>query len=214
MKTFLSLLLCGTLLATATSLQGGSIFLNAYARTHGQGLFSDDKAASIGDVLTIKILENAKVETKKNRNWDKKSGSSGGGSGWFTLGDMTPGLGRIDKMWILPQFEYENESQTNLTGKADLTEEQKYTDYMTVVVEDVMPNGNLLVLGKRTRAVANNTQTIQASGIVRPSDIGADNVVTSDRVANFHIVYVNRGQENNYLRPGWFTRIWNLFNPF
>ena len=209
----LFLMVC-TLSAAVSTARAGSIFLNAYARTHGQSLFADDKAANIGDVLTIKILENAKVETKKNRTWDKKSGNSGEGGGWFDLGKMTPGWGHLDKKWTLPSYEYDNKADSNLTGKADTTEEQKYTDYMTVVVEDVMPNGNLLVLGKRTRSVSNNKQTIQASGIVRPSDVGADNVVTSDRVANFHLVYVNRGQENNYLRPGWFTRIWNLFNPF
>lgn len=203
-----------TLLLLGSPAWSGSIFLDAYARTHGRGFFSDDKAANIGDVLTIKISENAKIETKKGRTWDKKSGNSGKGGGWFNIGGMTPGLMKIDKIWKLPDFEYSNEAKSNLNGKADTTEEQKYTDHMTVVVEDVMPNGNLLVLGKRTRAVSNNTQTIQASGIVRPSDIDVANVVTSDRVANFHIVYVNHGQENNYLRPGWFTRIWNLFNPF
>ncbi len=201
-------------LVLVSTARGGSIFLNTYARTHGQSMFSDDKAANIGDVLTVKILENAKVETKKNRTWDKKGGNSGKGAGWFDLGKMTPGWGYLDKTWTLPSYDYSNDAKSNLTGKADTTEEQKYTDYMTVVVEDVMPNGNLLVLGKRTRSVAGNKQTIQASGIVRPSDVNADNIVTSDRVANFHLVYVNRGQENNYLRPGWFTRIWNLFNPF
>jgi flagellar L-ring protein precursor FlgH len=214
MKTITPILTLCVLLAVVATARGGSIFLNAYTRTHGQSLFADDKAANIGDVLTIKISENAKVETKKNRTWDKQVGNSGKGSGWFDLGKMTPGWGYLDKKWTLPNYDYSNEAKGNLTGKADTTEEQKYTDYMTVVVEDVMPNGNLLVLGKRTRSVVGNKQTIQASGIVRPSDIGVDNVITSDRVANFHLVYVNRGQENNYLRPGWFTRIWNLFNPF
>lgn len=214
MKRICILTTCSTLLTFASASLGGSIFLNAYARTHGQSLFADDKAANIGDVLTIKIVEDGKVETKKNRTWDKKSGNDGSGSGWFDLGKMTPGWGYLGKTWELPNFNYDNEANSNLTGKADTTDQQKYTDYMTVVVEDVMPNGNLLVLGKRTRAAIGNRQTIQTSGIVRPSDIGADNVVTSDRVANFHLVYVDRGQENNYLRPGWFTRIWNLFNPF
>jgi flagellar L-ring protein precursor FlgH len=214
MKNIICILTTCTLLTIASTAHGGSIFLNAYARTHGQSLFADDKAANIGDVLTIKINEDAKVETKKNRTWDKKSGNSGSGTGWFDLGKMTPGWGYLGKTWELPSYAYTNDNKSNLTGKADTTDEHKYTDYMTVVVEDVMPNGNLLVLGKRTRSVAGNKQTIQASGIVRPSDVSADNVVTSDRVANFHLVYVNRGQENNYLRPGWFTRIWNLFNPF
>ena len=59
-KIFIHLIL-GTVLTAYSTAGGGSIFLNAYARTHGQSLFADDKAANIGDVLTIKISENAKV---------------------------------------------------------------------------------------------------------------------------------------------------------
>jgi flagellar L-ring protein precursor FlgH len=117
-------------------------------------------------------------------------------------------------MFRLPSYQYSNSSGANLTGKADYKDEQTYEDSITVVVEDVMPNGNLLVLGKRTREVAGNIQTIQLSGIVRPSDIDEFNTVNSQRVANFHIVYATRGQENSFLRPGWLMRIWNLLNPF
>jgi flagellar L-ring protein FlgH len=206
--TLTSLMICSPLL-------GGSIWGRSRGKTHEASLFADDKASGLGDVLTIQIDEGGKVETKKKVTREKTNNNSGQGGGWFNLGDMLPGIApRIDKIFRLPDYNYDNTTAAKLDGKADVTDEQKYTDHISVVVEDVMPNGNLLVLGKRTREVTGNKQVIQASGIVRPSDIDANNIVQSTRVANFHIVYINRGQDNNYLRPGWLTRIWNLVNPF
>lgn len=215
-QTFRQTFAVGLAMALACSpLIAGSIWGRSRGKTHEASLYADDKASGLGDVLTIQINEGGKVETKKKVTREKTNNNSGSGGGWFNLGDMLPGITpRIDKVFRLPDYNYNNTNAAKLDGKADVTDEQKYTDHISVVVEDVMPNGNLLVLGKRTREVAGNKQIIQASGIVRPSDIDADNVVKSTRVANFHIVYINRGQDNNYLRPGWLTRIWNLINPF
>lgn len=199
----------------APPLRAGSIWAKSRGKTSEASLFSDDKANGLGDVLTVEIEEGSKVETKKKVTREKTNSNSGSGGGWFNLGDMLPNLlPSWKKPFVLPDYHYKNDSGAKLDGKADVTDEHKYTDQISVVVEDVMPNGNLLVLGKRTREVAGNKQVIQASGIVRPSDIGQDNVIKSTRVANFHIVYANHGQDNNYLRPGWMARIWNLVNPF
>lgn len=195
---------------------GGSIWAKANLRNPDAAhLTQDDKARYVGDVLTIKIDEGATVETKKNRTLDKTTGQSGtGNAGEFTLGDLLPFVGKVDQVFKMPEYTYEMDTAANLTGKGENKEEETYTDMVTVVVEDVLPNGTLLVLGKRTREVSGSRRIIQVSGIVRPSDIDETNVVVSERVANFHVVYSSQGQENTYLRSGWLTRLWNLFNPF
>lgn len=203
-----------TVLLAASVAHGGSIWANGRASNLRGSLFEDDKARNIGDVLTIKIDEGSDISTKKDRKLDKTSENSGGGGGSFDLGDMLPGLPRFDKTFRLPNYDYKNQSSGKFDGKGEYKTKNSYVDRITVVVEDVMPNGNLLVLGKRMREVAGQKAIIQASGIVRPSDIDAENVIVSTRVANFHIVYVDRGMENNFLRPGWLTRVWNLLNPF
>ncbi len=45
-----------------------------------------------------------------------------------------------------------------------------FSDYVSVVVVDVLPNGNLVVMGSRTRDISGDIQTINASGIVNPSE--------------------------------------------
>ncbi len=204
----------GVILLATPVARCGSIWANGRQGSLQGGLFEDDKARNIGDVLTIKIDEGSDISTKKDRKLDKTNSNSGGGGGSFDLGDMLPGIGRFKKTFRLPNYDYANKSAAKFDGKGEYSTKNSYVDQITVVVEDVMPNGNLLVLGKRTREVAGQKAVVQASGIVRPSDIDADNIIISTRVANFHIVYVDRGMENNFLRPGWFSRIWNLLNPF
>lgn len=203
-----------TILLTTSIAQSGSIWAHGRQTRLQSGLFEDDKARNIGDVLTIKIDEGSDIKTKKDTKLDKTNSNSGGGGGSFDLGDLLPGLPRFDKTFRLPNYDYSNESKAKFDGTSEYSTKNSYIDQITVVVEDVMPNGNLLVLGKRIREVAGQKTVVQASGIVRTSDIDADNIVVSTRVANFHIVYVDRGMDQNFLHPGWLSRVWNLLNPF
>jgi flagellar L-ring protein precursor FlgH len=83
-----------------------------------------------------------------------------------------------------------------------------------VVVEDVHPNGNLVVLGTRTREINGDTQIIQVSGIVRPRDIRFDNTVRSEQVGNFQMVSVTDGVTKDFTKPGWLGKFLDAIWPF
>jgi flagellar L-ring protein precursor FlgH len=71
-----------------------------------------------------------------------------------------------------------------------------------------------VVQGVRDRDIAGDIQTIEVSGVVRPSDIAFDNTVKSEQVANFSLVMKNKGVSAPYQRPGWLGRIFNVLWPF
>jgi flagellar L-ring protein precursor FlgH len=213
-KTYAIPILILVLLLLAATARGGSIYLKAERSHRSPNLFEDDKASGMGDVLTIRINEESKIDTKRKRDGEASTTESGSIEGKFDLGDFLPDSWTPDEMFKLPTAEYSGSTTTGVSGKADVSDEHSYEDNITVVVEDVMPNGNLLVLGKRTREIGSNKQIVQASGIVRPSDIDGTNTIRSDRVANFHIVYINKGPDNNFMRSGWFYRVWQLLRPF
>ena len=101
-----------------------------------------------------------------------------------------------------------------LKSKADLKDERSFEDRVSVVVVDILPNGNLVVIGTRDRNIAGDIQTIEVSGIVRPSDIAFDNSVKSEQVANFRIVSQNSGVSAPYTRPGWLGRVFDVLWPW
>ena len=199
-----------TALLTGSLAQAGSIWARASRRT--RQLFSDDTAREIGDVLTIVIDEKSTIENETNRKMDKNTSRAASMDGTLDLANILWPVGK--HIFDFPKLDFSSSSATSFDGGADYDTDRTWTDEITVVVEDVQPNGNMVVLGRRMRTVAGDSQVIEISGIVRPSDIDFDNTVASSKVANFHIVHRTVGRENRFTKPGWLGRIFNILNPF
>jgi len=187
---------------------GGSIW--AKRNKDARSLYTDDVARHIGDVLTIRISEGSKIDNKAKRDLQKETGQTSDFDGklGITLPGTSTGLSNI------PGFTMDAKSTNDLKSKADFKDERKYVDSVTVVVIDILPNRNLVVQGVRDRDIAGDIQTIEVSGVVRPSDIAFDNTVKSEQVANFQLVMKNKGVSAPYQRPGWLGRIFNVLWPF
>lgn len=186
-----------------TNLQAGSIWAKRDKNT--RQLYADDIARNIGDVLTIKITEDSKVDNKAKRDLKKETDRSSTFNGELNIDHVLPSI---------PGFTMSAATNNELSSKADYTDERSFVDRVTVVVIDVLPNHNLVVMGTRHRNVGGDIQTIEVSGIVRPSDIAFDNTVKSEQVANFQIVSKNGGVSDTYTKPGWLGSIFDILWPF
>ncbi|MCA9160926.1 MAG: flagellar basal body L-ring protein FlgH, partial [Planctomycetales bacterium] len=91
---------------------------------------------------------------------------------------------------------------------------QEFSDKITVQIIDVMPNGNLLLGGRRQRMVAGEIRTLIVSGMVRENDIGPNNTVSSGLIANFKVAYEGDGPESSFTQQGWASRFVNKIWPF
>ena len=190
------------LLAT-DALQAGSIW--AKRDKNMPGLYTDDVARSIGDILTIKIAEASTVDNKAKRDLQKETSRSSDFNGELNIDHLLPSI---------PGFTMNAESANELKSKADFKDERSFEDRVSVVVIDILPNGNLVVAGTRDRHIAGDVQTIEVSGLVRPSDIAFDNTIRSEQVANFRLITKNKGVSAPYQRPGWLGQIFNVLWPF
>ena len=201
-----------TVFLLCSALPMGNLQADSIWRKRGKNmrdLYTDDVARNIGDVLTIKISELSKVDNKAKRDLKKETDKSTSFNG--ELGITTPNHNILPRM---PGFNMSAESTNELKSKADFKDERKYIDSITVVVVDIQPNRNLVVMGTRQRNIAGDIQTIEVSGIVRPSDIEFDNTVKSEQIADFRIVTKNTGIAAPYTKPGWLGRIFDIIWPF
>ena len=207
-KTTLLPILAALIVCPAVCVQAGSIW--AKRDKNMRDLYADDVARQIGDVLTIKISEDSKIDNKAKRDLKKETEKSSSFNG--ELGVTTPNHNLLPRM---PGFTMDADSTNELKSKADYKDQRSFVDRVTVVVMDVLPpNGNLVVMGTRRRDIGGDIQTIEVSGVVRPSDIAFDNTVKSEQVANFRIVSRNGGVSAPYTRPGWLGRIFDIIWPF
>jgi flagellar L-ring protein precursor FlgH len=201
------------LLTVGMQLYAGSLWAKRNVSTPSP--YTDEVARKVGDILTITIEETASIENKvenKLKNDNSSSASFDGGLGIVT---KNPTTGKVNSNILprMPGFELSTQSARAMNGSADFKDNRKFADEIAVVVEDIMPNGNLVVIGSRFREVAGDIQEIRVSGIIRPTDISFGNSVSSTKVANFQMVFTNKGQSATYNKPGWLNNIFNKVWP-
>jgi flagellar L-ring protein precursor FlgH len=189
----------------AARLQADSIW--ARRDQNKKDLYADDKARHIGDVLTINISEESTIDNKSKRILSKETTRSADFNGKIGLEHILP---EVPSFNLGGGTTYSN----TLDGKADYKDEREFTDSISVIIIDIMPNGNLVISGTRDRNIAGDIQEIEVSGIVRPSDIAFDNTIKSEQVANFSIVSRNKGVAAPYTRPNWLGKIFDIIWPF
>ena len=202
-RRILVLVLTVFVLLSATCSQAASIW--AKRGKDMRALYADDVARQIGDILTVKIAEDSKVDNKAQRDLKKETDRSTSFDGNLGIDHILPSI---------PGLTMDAESSNELKSKADYKDQRKFVDQITVVVVDILPNRNLVVMGTRSRNIAGDIQTIEVSGIVRPSDIAFDNTVKSEQVADFRIVTKNDGVAAPYTKPGWLGSIFDVVWPF
>ena len=172
---------------------GGSI----YAARSGKGLrlFQDNKASDVGDLLTIVLVESTTASTQAKTAVAKKSATS----------MSVPTLGNA----VLPGLSASLGGDRSFSGNGDSAQSNKLDGQLTVQVVQDLGNGNLLVRGDKQLRLNQGDELVQVQGIVRRADIGADNRVTSDRVADARIVYGGRGTIARSNAMGWLGRFFN-----
>jgi flagellar L-ring protein precursor FlgH len=94
---------------------------------------------------------------------------------------------------------YKADDSTNRSAKFEAT--------VTVVVLDVMENGNVVIEGRKELKVNRETEYLVVSGEVNPKDISPDLLIESEAIANAHIEYVGEGQLSKRQSPGFISRI-------
>jgi len=210
-RTPRTILLAAALAAAAAHARAGSIWDKANPKT--RVIHADDTAKARGDSITVVIAERTTIENDTSRNLEKTDERTAEMSGSFDpldLANAAPGA----KLFTFPTLEFLSSGESKFEGDSEYESDHSLIDQVTVTVQDVLPNGNLVVAGTRVREVDGDKQTIRVSGIVRPSDVTFDNTVSSTKVANFKIAYGGKGSEKQWTKPGWLARLMDLFNPF
>lgn len=204
-KTTVIVIVLMVIAVFASTTQAGSIW--AKRDKVQKNLYADDTARKIGDVLTVVISETTKIDNKVKRSLEKTTERSVDWDGKIGIDHILPSIPGVN-------IDTGNGTLQKLDGQADYKDERKFEDKITVVVEDIQPNGNLVVIGTLQRDIAGDKQTIQLGGVVRPSDITFDNTVQSSQIADFYIVMKNKGVSETYNKVGWLGQIFDWLWPF
>lgn len=157
-------------------------------------MYSDKDDYEIGDLITVLIEEDASaVQTAVSDSSNGSDVDVGAGSGILSfLNPFSFGYSGSDSA----------DGSTERTGtlQADIT----------VTIVEVMDNGNFKIEGDKNIKINDETQSIKLSGIVRQSDIKADNTIESKLIAEPEVEYEGKGIIGDKQDRGIISRIFNF----
>ena len=178
--------------------QQGAIFqtTNGYAALH-QGL----RARAVGDIVTIVLVENI-GSSKSTASQTGRSGSAA----------LTPPVS--GPLSFLNPNALKSAADASFNGTGNASQRSTLNGAITVSIAEVAPNGTARVVGEKFMALGQGDEFVQFSGIVRLSDINADNRIASSQVADARIIYSGRGPIQRASKPGWLSAFFAKFSPF
>ncbi|QDU86553.1 Flagellar L-ring protein precursor [Planctomycetes bacterium Pla163] len=154
-----------------------------YNTAHGPvGLIQDKTARRIGDLVTVVIVETADVSSEDSADTSKSTSLNYE----MTNFDIKP-----DAFSLLPSLGAN--SSDSFSGSSQVDKRDSFEARITAMVVDVLPNGNMVISGRRELRIENQVKLIEFSGVVRRYDIASANTVPSALVADARISYVGAG---------------------
>ena len=167
-------------------------------------LFTDPRALSLGDILTVQIEINDRARFKNESERSRTTSRTLGGGLDFEW-DGVGSSGSADA---------DIGSTTSTEGDGETTRSENLELLVAAVVTDVLPNGNLMIKGSQEVRVNAELRILTIAGIVRPSDIGAENTISYERIAEARISYGGRGRLTEVQQPPYGQQILDTVLPF
>jgi flagellar L-ring protein precursor FlgH len=184
---------------------------NSLWRPGAHAFFTDPRAAQVGDVITV-VVNMADSAVLNNGTTATRTASQVVGVPDFlgaqsALSHMLPSGADLTKLIAT------NTAGAHV-GVGNITRNEAVTLRVAAVVTQVLPNGNLALVGSQEFRVNSELRDLVVSGIVRPQDINADNTVLHDRMAEARISYGGRGELTDVQTARWGQQILDIVSPF
>lgn len=182
---------------------------NSLYRTSARGFFKDERAHRVGDILTILVTidDSAKIANTTQSGRTSTNTAGMGGILGATINNIS--AGSID-----PSAAVSFDSGMTNRGNGSVNRSESLTTSVAAVVTQILPNGNLVIEGRQEVRVNFEVRDLIVAGIVRPSDIQANNTIHSSKIAEARIAYGGRGQITEVQQPRYGQQVMDAILPF
>ena len=165
--------------------------------------FEDPRARTIGDTITIQIVENVTASQVSKSTSNRTSSMDAGVS-------AAPLISAMD----IANLKVGAASTNDFSGKGGTESANTFAGTITATVVEVLANGHMVVTGEIQVGVNQNVDVLRFSGTVDPKSVQPGNVVSSNKVANARMESRGRGAQAEAQTVGLLTRFFFSFLPF
>lgn len=163
-------------------------------------LYYGTRAGQVGDIVTVSLIERTQTSKSAAGKTDR--------SGDVSITPPAAGPLAIDPAAL------KISSGGSFKGQGNASQASSLQGDITVTIAQLRPNGTALIRGEKLMTFSQGDEWIQLTGIIRLSDIDADNRIASTRVADAKISYSGSGAIQKSGRPGWLSRFFTAVSPF
>lgn len=196
-KTLITIL---ALTSISMSVKAESLFTLGASQTYAavpKSLYGGVQARSVGDLISIIMNESVTISNKVTYASNKKASTTDSFSAFLNT--------VFGKHWVNDNLG--NFGGTNkVSNDANTSNQTSFIDTIAVQVVQQMPNGNLVVQGKKTLVSDNERSDLIVTGVVDPRWIGAFGDVSSKHVANLQFALSGRGSVSRASNEGVINR--------
>ncbi len=180
---------------------------NALWRSGSRAFFKDQRAAQVGDIVTVLVNMNDAANLKNVTTATRTGTETAGMPNFFGLEAMLPKA-------VNPSSLVSSSSTNSNVGTGQIQRNEAVTLRLAGVVTQVLPNGNLVIAARQQFMVNSELRDLQVTGVIRPQDIASDNTVLHDRMAEARIAYGGRGQLTDLQRARWGQQMMDILMPW
>ena len=188
-----------------------SIQKNSLWASNRTTFFKDQRAANVGDIITvlINIEDEAEIENESERT--RSSAENAGLANFLGL------EASLDA--VLPEaVDNSNlvgaDTDSSYAGAGSIEREEEITVRLAGLVTQILPNGNMVIYGRQEVVVNFEKRILQIDGVIRPEDITTLNTISYDQIAEARILYGGEGQLTDVQQPRYGQQLYDVIFPF
>lgn len=184
---------------------------NSLWRPGSRAFFKDQRAAKVGDLLTVMIEIDDRAQLA---NTSRRSRSNSDNFGMPNLLGFEGELDSILPTGVDPAALLSTTGGMSDSGTGSVNRSEKINLQVAAVITQLLPNGNMVLRGSQEIRVNNEVRVLNVSGILRPEDISSVNTISYEKIAEARISYGGRGQITDVQQPPYGSQIMDIISPF
>lgn len=184
---------------------------NSMWRPGARAFFKDQRAAEVGDILTVQVKITDKANLSNSTDRSRTSTESAGLPAFF---GYESALSKILPEAVSASSLLSADSTSTSSGSGQLQREESVEIQMAAVVTQILPNGLMAIAGRQEVRVNHELRELTVSGIIRPEDITSGNTITSEKIAEARISYGGRGTLSDVQQPRYGQQVMDVLMPW
>ncbi|MGD2132232.1 MAG: flagellar basal body L-ring protein FlgH [Maricaulaceae bacterium] len=184
---------------------------NSLWRSDAHSFFDDQRASSVGDILTVEI---AIADEAQVSNTTSRSHANTETSELNAFLGLEGALGQVLPAGFSPSTAVDLASDSDVSGTGAVNRSETINLTVAAQITQVLPNGNFVIAGRQEVRINSEVRELLITGVARPQDITSTNTIAHTQIAEARISYGGRGVISDVQGPRYGQEAWGVIAPF